>query len=49
MSHLPEAIAVLYVLNSLVSVIPFGDKVGVGVEAAIALCQTVQVRCEKPL
>jgi hypothetical protein len=44
MSYLPGTIAALHIVNSLVSVIPFGEKVGVGVEAAIALCETIQVR-----
>jgi hypothetical protein len=44
MSYLPGTIAALHIVNSLVSVIPFGEKVGVGVEAAITLCETIQVR-----
>jgi hypothetical protein len=44
MSYLPTAIAALHIVNSLASILPLGEKVGVGVEAAIALCEAIQVR-----
>jgi hypothetical protein len=44
MNHLSEAIAALRIVNGLVGVLPFGDKLGAGVGLAIGLCEAIQVR-----
>jgi hypothetical protein len=48
MEHLPKAITALRVIKGFVSILPHGDKVGVGVELAITLCETIQVRRKCP-
>jgi hypothetical protein len=48
MNYLPEAVAALRVINSVVIILPHGDKVGVGVGLAITLCEAVQVCRKRP-
>jgi hypothetical protein len=49
MNHLPEAIVALQTVKGLVGVFPSGDKLGAGVELAIELCKSIQVRRKRYL
>jgi hypothetical protein len=47
MNHLPEAVVALRIVNGLVGVLPFGDKLGAAVGLAIGLCEAIQVRRQR--